>query len=359
MKNILLTIKNRLYLFVAVDIAAALLSGLYFDVHRLDIRLISFVAVFMMLYPMLTGMAVEKVKKAGRHYRLISLTLFFAFFVASAVAFFISRTIFANDPELAMGIILVGAIPCSNMLIGWTGIADASVEDALVIAVIGLFLIPVLSPLIVRLSGGPLLPVDTAKLFVNLFVFILVPLVCGYFTRREIIRRRGMPYFMDLKKYFPGVSATGILLIIFFSVAKVAHHVVGQPVIFLQVAGALFIYYIIQTALALAAARLFRLDYAQGMILILGATASSQAISLALAATVFGGMTVFALAFKPMLQVLYIMFLIYATGPRIRQFLDGGQNAGAAGGAPPKGAVAAVKNQEAGVQDTSSCSRRR
>jgi ACR3 family arsenite efflux pump ArsB len=323
MKKILLTIKNRLYIFVAADVVAALLFGLYFDVRRINIRLISFVAVFMMLYPMLTGMAVEKVKQAGRNYKLISLTLFFAFFVASTIAFVISRTIFANAPELALGIILVGAIPCSNMLIGWTGIADASVEDALVIAVIGLLLIPVLSPLIVRLSGGPLLPIDTGRLFLNLLVFILVPLICGYFTRRTIINRKGMPYFMDLKKYFPGISATGILVIIFFSVAKVAHHVVGHPVVFLQVAGALFLYYIIQTALSLGAARLFRLNYAQGMILILGATASSQAISLALAATMFGGMTVFALAFKPMLQVLYIMFLIYAMGPRIRRFLNG------------------------------------
>jgi len=324
-KNILLTIKNRLYIFVAADVVAALLFGLYFDVRQLNIRWISFAAVFMMLYPMLTGMAVEKVKKAGRNYKLISLTLFFAFFIASAIAFVISRTIFANDPELALGIILVGAIPCSNMLIGWTGIADASVEDALVIAVIGLLLIPVLSPFIVRLSGGPLLPIDTGRLFLNLLSFIVIPLVCGYFTRRAIIRRKGMPYFVDLKKYFPGVSATGILVIIFFSVAKVAHHVVGRPIVFLQVAAALFLYYIIQTVLSVAAARLLRLNYAQGMILILGATASSQAISLSLAATMFGGMTVFALAFKPMLQVLYIMFLIYAMGPAIRRFLDGNE----------------------------------
>ena len=323
MGKLLLTIKKRLYIFVAIDFIAALLFGLYFDVQHLNIKLISMAAVFLMLYPMLTGMAVEKVKKAGRNYKLISLTLFFAFFVASATAFVISRTIFANEPELALGIILVGAIPCSNMLIGWSGIADASVEDALVIAVIGLLLIPILSPIIIRFSGGPLIPIDVKSLFINLLVFILIPLILGYFTRRTIINRKGMPYFKGIKKYFPGVSSLGILLIIFFSVAKVAHQVVGHPIVFLQVAAALFIYYIIQTLLSLAAARLFKLNYAQGMILILGATASSQAISLALASTMFGGLTVFALAFKPILQVLYIMFLIYAVGPIIKRLLDG------------------------------------
>ncbi len=320
-RGVLLHIKKYLYLYVIVDFILALWVGLHLDIQRMNIRAISMLAVFIMLYPMLTGMVVEKVKRAGRNYKLIFSTLFFAFFVASGTAFVLSRTILANDPELALGIILVGAIPCSNMLIGWSGIADASVEDALVIAVVGLLLIPLLSPFIVHLSGGPLLPINTRALMLNLLIYILVPLLLGYFTRREIIRRKGMPYFMEIKKYFPGISATGILLIVFFSVAKVAAKVVEHPGVFLQIAVALFLYYVVQTALSLGAARVFRLNYAQGMILVLGATASSQAISLALAATMFGSMTVFALSFKPILQVLYIMFLIYGMGRYIRDFL--------------------------------------
>ncbi len=323
MKKILLHIKKRLYLYVAADFVLALLFGLYFDVQQINIKAISLFAVFLMLYPMLTGMVVEKIRKASRNYKLISLTLFFAFFVASGTAYLISSTIFVNNPELALGIILVGAIPCSNMLIGWSGIADASVEDALVIAVLGLLLIPVLSPIIVKLSGGPIIPIDTGSLIFTLLVYILVPLILGYFSRREIIRRKGMPYFMDVKQYFPGVSATGILLIIFFSVAKVAPKVIQHPIVFLLVAAGLFGYYIIQTLLSVSAAKLLRLNYSQGMILILASIASSQAISLALAATLFGSMTVFALSFKPILQVLYIMFLIYFLGPKIQKLLGG------------------------------------
>jgi ACR3 family arsenite transporter len=208
------------------------------------------------------------------------------------------------------------------MLIGWSGIADASVEDALVIAVFGLLLIPFLSPLIVKLSGGPIIPIDTKQLALSLLTYIVVPLILGFYTRKMIIKKKGMPYFMDVKQYFPGISAIGILIIIFFSVAKVANAAVEHPIVFLLVAGGLFIYYFVQTTLSLFAAKLFKLDYSHGMILILGATASSQAISLAIAATMFGSMTVFALSFKPILQVLYIMFLIYALGPKIKKFLE-------------------------------------
>jgi len=322
MKKMLLHIKKYLYVYVAIDFILAIIFGVSFDMKDFNIKPISLFAVFMMLYPMLTGMVIEKVKKAGRNYKLITLTLFFAFVAASAVAFAISRTVFADNPELALGIILVGAIPCSSMLIGWSGIAEASVEDALVIAVIGLLLIPFLSPIIVSISGGPIIPINTGSLMIRLFVYILVPLVLGYITRKRIIAKKGMPFFMDIKKYFPGVSALGILIIIFFSVAKVAPKLIENPVVFLQVAGGLFIYYFVQTILSVGAAKLFHLNYAQGMILILGATASSQAISLALAATMFGNMTVFALSFKPILQVLYILFLIYALGPKIKKFLE-------------------------------------
>jgi len=321
MGKLLLNIKKRLYIYVAVDFVLALAFGLSFHVQQMNIKPVSVAAVFLMLYPMLTGMVVEKVKKAGRNYKLIAVTLFFAFFVASGTAYVVSRTLLAGQPELALGIILVGAIPCSNMLIGWSGIADASVEDALVIAVIGLLLIPVLSPLIVHYSGGPIIPINTNRLISTLLLYILVPMILGYFTRKAIIGKKGMPYFMHVKQYFPGISAIGILLIVFFSVAKVAPQVVQHPLVFLLVAGALFTYYITQTVVAVLAAKIFRFDYARGMILILAATASSQAIALALAATMFSSLTVFALSFKPVLQVLYIMFLIYGLGPKVRRLL--------------------------------------
>lgn len=313
--------KKRLYLYVAVDFVVALLFGLYFNVQQMNIKPISIAAVFIMLYPMLTGMIIEKVKKAGRNFKLILATFTFAYFIASITAFIVSRTLLQGYPDIAFAMVMVGAIPCSNMLIGWSGIADASVEDALVIAVLGLLLIPVFSPVILKLSGGVFVSFSIETLILVLLAYILIPLFFGLWTRHMIIKKKGMPYFMEIKKYFPGVSAIGILLIVFFSVAKVARIVMTQPIVFVLVLVGLFTYYLIQTFLSLMAAKLLKLKYEQGMILLLGATASSQAISLSIAATMFSALTVFALSFKPILQVLYIMFLIYGAGPWLKKFL--------------------------------------
>ncbi len=321
MFKILMGIKKRLYLYVAVDFVIALLVGSLFDIQRMNIKPVSMLAVFIMLYPMLTGMEVEKVKKAGRNFKLIFTTLFFAFFVASFTAFVVSRTILARYSEIAFAMVMVGAIPCSNMLIGWSGIADASVEDALVIAVFGLLLIPLISPFLLKLNGGVFVRFELKVLFVLLLTYIVVPLVLGMVTRGWIIKKKGREYFMNIKRVFPGISATGILLIVFFSVAKVSRMVLSHPVIFLLVFLGLVSYYVIQTVLSVLAAKVLGLSYEEGMVLILGATASSQAISLSVAATMFSPLVVFALAFKPVLQVFYIMFLIYGLGPYLKRIL--------------------------------------
>ena len=185
-----------------------------------------------------------------------------------------------NEPDVALAMVMVGAIPCSNMLIGWSGIADASVEDALVIAVAGLLLIPLISPIIIKISGGIFVSFNVKFLAALLLSYILIPLFFGFITRHFIIKKKGVKYFMEVKKYFPGISAIGILLIVFFSVAKVSRMVIAKPSIFIIIFLGLFIYYIVQTILSIIAAKSLKLKYEQGMILILGATASSQAISL-------------------------------------------------------------------------------
>ncbi len=321
MLEILLHIKKRLYLYVSLIFILALIAGQLWDFEHMNIMPISVLAVFMMLYPMLTGMEIEKVRKAGRNYKLIATTLIFAYFIASLTAFFLTRTILVDYSDLALALVIVGAIPCSNMLIGWSGIADASVANAFVIAVIGLLLIPILSPILIYLNGGIFAAINIMQLAFILLLYILVPLLLGALTRREIIRRKGRKYFMDIKKYLPGISAMGVLLIVFFSVAKVSQKVIEEPQIFLLVLAALFLYYFIQTTLSVLAAKILKFPYEEGMILILGATASSQAISLSIAATLFPPITVFALSFKPILQVFYIMFIIYALGTKLKKYL--------------------------------------
>ncbi len=316
--GLLVELKKRLYIYVLLDMTLAILIGTQVDIPRNTLRLAGWLSVFIMLYPMLTGMNVEKVGKAVMRPWLTGLSLAYAFLVASLTAYVVSHTILIGYPEIAFALAMVGAIPCSNMLIGWTGIAEASVEDALVVAVSGLLLIPLVSPILLSLVGGVFVEFSPAALAVILATYIAVPLVLGMATRRLLVKRLGMEGFMKIKPLFPGVSALGVLLIVFIASARVANLVISNPSIIAVVSGGLLAYYAVQTIIALATIRVFKIKYKYAIIVLLASVASSQAISLSVAATMFPSLTVFALSMKPLLQVLYILFLVYTIAPVLR-----------------------------------------
>lgn len=64
--NFLLELKKRLYIYVAIDFALAIIAGYLFDFRKMNIKPVIMAAVFIMLYPMLTGMEIERIKKRAR-----------------------------------------------------------------------------------------------------------------------------------------------------------------------------------------------------------------------------------------------------------------------------------------------------
>ncbi len=319
--RILMDLRRRLYLYVAIDMIVAILMGKWITISGQILRYLSVVAVFLMLYPMMIRLAIERLKSSAKNYRLIGASLLYAYGIGPLVAYLVASNLLTSFPELYAALILVGTIPCSNMLIGWSGIAGASVEDALVVAVIGLLTIPFLSPPLTGFLLGSSLQIDVFKLFIALLGYILIPMVLGYYTRKVIMVKRGRSCFNSLKEVLPGFSALGILLIVFMASLKSSRIVLREPIILGLIAVSLLMFYAIQTALALLGLKIFRFKYETGFIFLLAAVARSQAVSLAVAATLFGALTTLAISFKPILQVAYILTLIYPLGGWLRKFM--------------------------------------
>ncbi len=169
--RILIDTRRHLYLYVALDIIVAIMLGSLITVQKGIMRPISIIAVFLMLYPMMIRLAVEKLRSSAKNYKLIGASLLYAYGIGPLIAFAVAKSMLRPFPELYAALILVGTIPCSNMLIGWSGIAGASVEDALVVAVIGLLSIPFLSPVLTKFLLGSALRIDLLKLFLTLLLY--------------------------------------------------------------------------------------------------------------------------------------------------------------------------------------------
>jgi len=155
-------------------------------------------------------------------------------------------------PELALGIIVVGATPgamASNVL---SYLAKADVAYSVALTSTSTFLAPVLTPLCVYLLGSVWFRVEFWPMFLSIVWMVVVPLTAGLAIRRLLGAR--MEKIIPL---FPAISTLTIALICGFIVALNAGY--------LRAVGLLiFVAVFLHNALGLvgghAAGRLYRFD---------------------------------------------------------------------------------------------------
>jgi BASS family bile acid:Na+ symporter len=117
-------------------------------------------------------------------------------------------------PALALGFIIVGAAPgamASNVIVY---LAGGALAFSIAMTTLATFLSPLLTPGLVRLLGGALMPVDFWPLFWTIVETVLVPLVAGMGLRRVLGRR-----LKEAKIVCPGIAAVAIVVICSYAVA--------------------------------------------------------------------------------------------------------------------------------------------
>jgi BASS family bile acid:Na+ symporter len=112
-------------------------------------------------------------------------------------------------PELAAGLVLVGACPggtASNVMVY---LAKGDVPVSVAMTSISTLLAPLLTPFILLLLAGQWLPVDASAMFVSIIKVIIIPIALG------IIIRKIIPAFVDNgTTVLPLISIVAILAIV-------------------------------------------------------------------------------------------------------------------------------------------------
>jgi len=117
-----------------------------------------------------------------------------------------------NDPQLALGIILVGVVPCAGMAAVWTALLKGDVPLGMAINALTMLLGPFLIPLLMVLLAGSSVNINARALFQQLAVLLLIPLILGM-TVRWVADLIG-----DVKSYvalMPALSALTAVLLMF------------------------------------------------------------------------------------------------------------------------------------------------
>ena len=161
------------------------------------------------------------------------------------------------------GCILLGIAPCTAMVLVWGYLARGS--DGLTLVMVAINSLTML--LLYGLLGGFLLgvgklPIPWQALLLSVSVYVALPLLAGYFSRRWIIARRGEAWF---KEKFLGVltpvTITALLITLVLLFSFKGEVITANPLTIVWIAIPLFIQTLLIFALGYGASRLIGLRY--------------------------------------------------------------------------------------------------
>lgn len=161
------------------------------------------------------------------------------------------------------GTILLGIAPCTAMVLVWGYLARGN--DGLTLIMVAINSLTML--LLYGLLGGFLLgvgklPVPWEALLLSIAIYVVLPLACGYFSRKWIIKAKGEAWFKD--KFLHVLTPITIIallttLVLLFSFK--GETILGNPFTILWIAIPLFIQTMLNFGLGYWLAKLLKLPY--------------------------------------------------------------------------------------------------
>jgi ACR3 family arsenite transporter len=297
-----------LTLWVALCIAAGiglgrLFPGLSDILAKIEVANISIpiaVLLFAMIYPIMVQISWEEIKNALRSPKPIGLTLFanwavkpfaMAFFAWLFLSVIFGGSLSAEQVEqYRAGTILLGVAPCTAMVLVWSYLARGNMGHTLVMTAINsLSMVILYAPLAVLLLGisGISVPWDTIALSVT--IYIVTPLIAGYFTRRWTIQKKGIEWFESkLEPSLGKVSVVALLITLVVLFTYQGHIIVELPAIIGMITLAILVNILVVFGITYLAARLMKLRYVDAIPAAIIAGSNHFEVAIAVATTLFG-----------------------------------------------------------------------
>ncbi len=161
------------------------------------------------------------------------------------------------------GCILLGIAPCTAMVLVWGYLARGNDGLTLVmVAVNSLTMLVLYGPLGGFLLGVGRLPVPWQALLLSIAIYVALPLVAGYFSRKWLIAARGEAWFSE--KFLHVLTPITIIallttLVLLFSFKGAV--IVANPLTILWIAVPLFIQTMLIFWIGYSVARVLKLSY--------------------------------------------------------------------------------------------------
>ncbi|MTI49159.1 ACR3 family arsenite efflux transporter [Sporosalibacterium faouarense] len=189
------------------------------------------ILIWLMIYPMMLKIDFSSVIEATKKPKGLTVTCVINWLIKPFTMYLIAalffKVIFKNIIPLDLakdylaGAVLLGAAPCTAMVFVWSHLTKGDPAYTLVqVAVNDIILLFAFTPIVAFLLGVSDVVVPYKTLFLSVILFVVIPLVGGYLSRKIVINNKGIDYFENVfLKKFDNITIMGLLLtlIIIFS----------------------------------------------------------------------------------------------------------------------------------------------
>jgi ACR3 family arsenite transporter len=290
--------EKYLAVWVAACMAVGLLLSQYFPalsqaINSWQVRGISIpigICLFLMMYPALLNLQLNELKKLVRNPKPIILTLFSNWIIAPIVTVLLANTFLKGHDQLIVSLILLGSSPCTAMVLVWGTMAEGNQEQNFITTSLNTITIMILyAPVVSFLTGVQNIPIDRVMLLISVAMFIGLPIILGYLSRKYLTQTRGEEWFHGV--YRPTVGKVSMLallttLIVLFSLN--GDVLLKHPDLIVLISVPLLVGFFVVVGINLLLTKFAGLQYEEGIITVIIGSSSHFEIAIATAITLYG-----------------------------------------------------------------------
>ncbi len=268
------------------------------------------ICLFFMMYPIMVKIDFAEVIKAGKTPKPVVLTLvvnwcikpFTMIAISTFFLGFLFKTwlpgteIIKGGAEVELyrsyiaGCILLGVAPCTAMVLIWGHLAKSNDGHTLVmVAINSLTMLFLYAPLGGWLLGVNKMPIPWQTIVLSVVIYVGLPLLLGYHTRKWIIAHKGFQWFEEkFLHYLTPVSIGALLVTLILLFSLKGELIIKQPQIILLIAVPLFIQTCFIFAIAYIMAKWLKLPYKDAAPSALIGASNHFEVAIATSAMLFG-----------------------------------------------------------------------
>ncbi len=284
------------------------------------------IGLLVMMYPVLAKVRYDRLDTVTRDRKLLLAALFLVWIVGPALMFTLAWVFLPDLPEYRTGIIIVGLAPCIAMVIIWNDLARGDREAAAVLvainsviqvlffAALGWFYLSVLPGWLGMNQTS--LNISMWQIAKSVLIFLGIPLVAGYLTRRYGEKARGRDWYEST--FLPRIgpwALYGLLFTIVILFALQGKQITSRPLDVARIALPLLAYFAIMWTAGYLLGTALKLGYPRTATLAFTSAGNNFELAIAVAIATFGATSGQALAgvVGPLIEVPVLVALVYVS----------------------------------------------